>query len=90
MIFQSHRLNCETVRSTKKKGSATIVKPYQKALAADNKEYFELKNRLKDHKELLRPNDEFVIYSTLRNKLKLDYAAICGIKPNVQGRYRIG
>ena len=83
MIFQSHRLNCETVRSTKKKGSATIVKPYQKALTADNKEYFELKNRLKDHKELLRPNDEFVIYSTLRNKLELDYAAICGIMANI-------
>lgn len=36
-----------------------------------------------DHEVLRRPNDEFTIYRELRNKLKLDHAAVCGIMANI-------
>ena len=42
-----------------------------------------MKNQLEDHKALFRRDDEFTIYSTLRNKLGLDHAAVCGIMANI-------
>ena len=42
-----------------------------------------MKNRREDHKALFRPDDEFTIYSTLRKKLGLDHAAVCGIMANI-------
>ena len=42
-----------------------------------------MKNRLEEHKALLRPDDEYKIYSNLRNKLELDHAAVCGIMANI-------
>lgn len=42
-----------------------------------------MKNQLENHKALLKSDDEFLIYRTLRDKLSLDHAAVCGIMANI-------